>query len=117
MGGKCDYPVCPGSHHKFSDCRTEALYVLSVCAGMFDDGQTGSVEWSTHTTLFCFTESAQFDRADIDMAFDVYFEAGTHYLIHTNDQGFVWPQTFGSKVEAENAFNELDQQYSAWLDS
>lgn len=115
MGGKCDYPVCPGEHHKFSDCQTEALYVLSL-NGMYDDGQTGSTEWNVYAVLFCFPESAQFSREDTGMAFDVYIPAGTFWIVKVNDQGYVWSDVYPGRVSAENAFSEIDRAFAAWLE-
>lgn len=43
MGGKCDYPVCPGHHHKFSDCQTEAENAFAEIQRAYDawDSQDG----------------------------------------------------------------------------
>lgn len=116
MGGKCDYPVCPGRHHKFEDCWTEALYSLSGHGGLCDDGQTGNTEWRVYACLFTFTESAQFSRETTGMEFDVFFAAGVHWIVYCNDQGFVWSEVYASRVEAENKFNEIDRAYSEWLE-
>lgn len=114
MGGKCDYPVCPGHHHKFSDCQTEALHALSLHGGLYDDGQTGHVEWRIHATVFYFPESAQFSRESTGMEFDVYFPAGEHYIVYCDDRGHVGSTTFSSRTEAENAFAEIQRAYDAW---
>ena len=114
MGGKCDYPVCPGGHFKFSDCQTEALHVLSLHGGLYDDGQTGSVEWNVHATLFLYAESAQFSRESTGMDFDVYIPAGTFWIVKTNDRGSVWSEAFPGRVYAENAFAEIERECDAW---
>ena len=111
--GKCDYPVCEGGHHKYEDCRTEAL----ASAMDWADKVTGNVEWSVYAELHLFRESAQIDRKDSGMAFDVYFPAGTHYVVKHDDRGFVCSAVYPSAVEAENAFGEIDRAYGAWLDA
>lgn len=114
MGGKCDYPVCPGGHCKFCDCQTEALYALSLSVGMYDDGQTGSTDFDVYAVLFCFPEAAQFSRENTGMDFDVYIPAGTFWIVKVNDQGYVWSATYPDHVSAENAFSEIDRAYAAW---
>lgn len=117
MGGKCDYPVCPGGHYKFSDCQTEALYALSLSVGMYDDGQTGSTEFAVHAVLFLFDQSAQFNRESTGMGFDVYIPAGTYWIVKTNDQGFVWSEVFPGRTYAQNAFDDIERAYGAWSEA
>lgn len=111
-GGKCDYPVCEGSHYKYDDCWTEAL----ASAMDWADETTGSVEWSVYAELHMFPESAQIKREDSGMAFDVFFVAGTHFIVKHNDQGFVWSEAYTTKRECERAWARINREYGIWLD-
>jgi hypothetical protein len=109
--GKCDYPVCEGDHYKYEDCRTEAL----ACSQDWADKVTGDVEWRVYAELHLFRESAQTSHRDTGMEFDVHFTGDVSYIVFHNSQGFVWSVPYGSVVEAENAFAEIEREYGEWL--
>lgn len=111
--GKCDYPACTGHLGKFPDCLTEALY----SSPDWEDDFTGSTEWSVYAQLFLFDESGQTPASTTGMDHDVYIPAGTYSIVTSDDHGFVDRTDYPSKTLAQNAFNEIDRAYSAWLDT
>ena len=108
---KCDQEGCQGHLGKFSSCRDEALYVMSL-DGM--DEMTGDVEYEGHFTLVVRSEDTRVMLSD-DMTPIVTVPAGS-YIVQSTEQGFVYSIEYQTEELARRDFQQTDDAYAAWLD-
>lgn len=110
---KCDAEDCPGHLGKFSDCVTEGVYQWSL-EGCADDGQTGSVDYQGHYSLFIVTHDQEVwldDTGDRKVA----VPAG-NYILHSASSGAVSLWKYETADEARIEFDAAYDAYAAWED-
>lgn len=114
---RCTQDGCTGHLGKFPDCLTEALWEVSMFAG----DSTGNTEAYGHYTLIHVDgDESHTMGADLGAPVPgpvVSLPAGW-YMVCTNDQGFVWLESWAAseETEATSRFADLDHEYCQWLE-
>lgn len=110
---KCDAEGCPGHIGKFSDCIAEAVYQWSL-EGCADDGQTGSIDYQGHYSLFIVTHDQEVWLDDTGDR-KVPVPAG-NYILHSATSGAVTLWNYETEESARNDFASAEAAYAAWED-
>jgi hypothetical protein len=105
---KCEQESCTGHLGKFSSCRDEALYVMSL------DGTnetTGDVEYEGYYTLIVLTVAVTWL-----LGVPVTVPAGS-YIVSENSQGFVYGTEYATEALAREDFKRRMRETYERLDS
>lgn len=112
----CDpaFPLCAGHLGKFSDCLSEALYEQAAGTVGWADDEGGTTEFEGYMWLILGHESIEIPAADWSGDFDIKTAPGTWLTLLTTDQGFVYLTAYGTRDEAQDAYDTHIAAYDAW---
>lgn len=114
--------ACTGHLGKFTDCRTEALYIASL---VWQPEQTGSVEWYVWACIMSFPTGQyltvdggdEVEHPDSVGRGTIWIPAGA-YVLTEDDRGFVQIEASpeDGHGSARARFDQIEADYATWLD-
>jgi len=114
----CQVRQCNGHPPKYDNCLTEALH--ESCSAMvgWADEEGGSTESPYgYRWLILGHDGIEIDALEWSGGFDLKVAPDTFLIITTNDQGFVYMDSFDTAEEARAAYDGFDHAYGIWSEA
>lgn len=112
----CPLPGCPGYHVKFSTCLVEALYgVYATCVGTATE-ECGDVEWGTYAWLIIEPDTFKIRANEWDGHTDMTVAGPLYAILSTDNQGYVYLETFDTERAAQDAYDRHERAYALWAE-